>query len=156
MVGVFVSVIVCSLHIPEKNHIGMTLSAAHMCVSAQEMLDRFWWNFVSLYAIEGHPRLVHFSFLHLLAELWQMHHVPQLKWCNFGKHWKHIGHMNSSNNDDSNHSKVFYMYMKCTYMQMCIQSDQVQRTCKNCGVDCNFTVLFKVKMTSGYKGSWFV
>ena len=41
MVGIFVSVIVCSLHMPEKNHMGMILSAAHLCVSAQEPLDRF-------------------------------------------------------------------------------------------------------------------
>jgi len=107
MVGIFVSVIVCSLHMPEKSHIGMILSAAHLCVWAQELLDRFWWNFVWSYAIGGHPRLVQFSFLHLLAELWQMHYVPQLKWCNCGKHWKHIGHMNSSHSDDSNHSKNF-------------------------------------------------
>ena len=30
----------------KRMHVGIILSAAHLHVSAQELLDRFWWNFV--------------------------------------------------------------------------------------------------------------
>jgi hypothetical protein len=62
MISIFVAVIVCSLHMPEKTaHRDDSVCCSSVCFSS--LLDRFWWNFVWSYAIGGHPRLVHFSFL---------------------------------------------------------------------------------------------